>query len=319
MKDPRIETLRNSSRKLIRELGMLQLNQGSSKTTPGHWHALIEVSKEPGITISKLGDLLLVSKSTISRIVSALAKEGTLKMTEGRDKREKYLYLTDKGKAELKKIDAFSESKINASFEFLTDTEIEQILQSICLYCQALEQGRHLREQVKIRTLSTSRTLRKQIISMIENIQKEEFAIPITEEINFCILKAEDDFYYNQSYNFWYATDEKGKIIGSIGLKKIDERLGEVKKFFVSKLYRGKGVAQKLISTLLKAASKHQFEALVLGTVETLKAAHQFYRKLGFRQIDQNELPSSFERCHLDTLFFKATLKELTTKKSILN
>lgn len=310
-KDVRIEMLRNSSRKLIRELGMLQLNKGDSKTTPAHWHALIEVSKEPGITISRLGNLLLISTSTVSRLVKSLAKDELLIISEGKDKREKYLHLTDEGHSEIKKIDAFSESKINSSFEFLTDKEIEQILQSISIYCNALEKGRLIRERIKIMTLSTSRTIRKQIINMIENIQRNEFSISITDEINLCILKAEEDFYYNNSYNFWYAIDDNGKIVGSVGLKKIDDRFGEIKKFFVSKEYRGKGVAQKLMKILLKAALKHKFDVLVLGTVDKLHAAHKFYIKYGFTQIDQKDLPNSFERCPFDTMFFKVNIKDL--------
>jgi DNA-binding MarR family transcriptional regulator/N-acetylglutamate synthase-like GNAT family acetyltransferase len=309
--DVRIEMLRNSSRKLIRELGMLQLNKGDSKVTPAHWHALIEVSKEPGITISRLGNLLLISISKASRLVKSLAKDGLLIISEGKDKREKYLHLTDEGHSEIKKIDVFSESKINSSFEFLTDKEIEQIIESISIYCSALEKGRLIREQIKIRTLSTSRTIRKQIISMIENIQRTEFSISITDEINLCVLKAEEDFYYNNSYNFWYAIDDAGKIIGSVGLKKIDDRIGEIKKFFVSKKYRGKGVAQKLMKILLKTAQKHKFDALVLGTVEKLHAAHKFYIKYGFTQIDQKDLPNLFVKCPVDTMFFKVNVKDL--------
>lgn len=310
--DVRIEILRNSSRKLIRELGMLQLNNGDSKLTPAHWHALIEISKEPDITISRLGNLLLISTSKVSRLVKSLAKDGLLIISEGKDKREKYLKLTEEGHSEIKKIDAFSESKINSSFEFLTDKEIEQIIQSISLYGSALEKGRLIREQIKIMTLSTSRTIRKQIISMIENIQRTEFAISITNEINLCVLKAEEHFYYNNSYNFWYAIDDTGKVVGSVGLKKIDNRLGEIKKFFVSKAYRGKGVAQKLMKILIKAARKHKFDNLILGTVDKLHAAHKFYMKYGFTQIDQKDLPNLFERCPVDTMFFKVNLNDLS-------
>jgi DNA-binding MarR family transcriptional regulator/N-acetylglutamate synthase-like GNAT family acetyltransferase len=316
-KDDRIETLRNCSRKLIRELGMLQLNKGNNKVTPGHWHALIEVSREPGIAILKLGSLLLMSTSTISRLVKSLAKDGFLIITVGRDKREKHLYLTDMGQAEIKKIDDFSESKINRSFEFLTDEEIELIIQSISKYCNALEVSREIREQIKIMTISTSRTIRKQLINMIENIQKNEFSIPITDEINMCILKAEEEFYYNNSYNFWYATDNNGTIIGSIGLKKINDRCGEIKKFFVVKEYRGKGVGQKLMEILLKAVLKHKFDVLVLGTVDKLHAAQKFYIKQGFTQIDQEDLPLGFEKCPVDTIFFRGNVKDISSSEAV--
>jgi DNA-binding MarR family transcriptional regulator/N-acetylglutamate synthase-like GNAT family acetyltransferase len=292
---------------------MLQINQGDSKVTPGHWHALIEVSKQPEITISQLGHLLLITTSTASRIVKALAKDGLLRLTDGKDKREKHLHLTEAGVTEIKKIDAFSEAKIKGAFELLTDQEITQIIQAIATYGKALEESRSIREGIKIKTLSTSRVIRKQIVTMIENIQRNEFSIPITSKINLCVLKAEKDFYCNNSYNFWYAIDTNGGIIGSIGLKKVNVHCGEIKKLFVVKEYRNKGVAQKLMGVLLKAASRHKFDVLVLGTVDKLQAAQKFYIKCGFTRIGQKDLPSEFEICPLDTVFFKAKVKNLNS------
>jgi hypothetical protein len=52
---------------------------------------------------------------------------------------------------------------------------------------------------------------------MISDIQEKEFWIPITKETNSGVLKAEEEFYYNNSYNFWYAVNDEGKILGSIG------------------------------------------------------------------------------------------------------
>lgn len=314
MKEEQIDILRQASRKLVRELGMLQLNEANEQETPGHWHALIEVSRNSKLTISKLGTLLLMSISTISRLVKSLVEDGLITLGEGQDKREKYLYLTDKGQAEMQKIDAFSRSKIMGTFEFLTEKEIVQIQEAISKYANALEKSRLIKDHIKIATLSTSRVIRKQIVHMIENIQTKEFEIPITNEINACILKAEKDFYYNHSYNFWYAIEDNGNIVGSIGLKKIDDQYGEIKKLFVAKSYRSKGVAQRLMNTLIKAALKHKFNFLILGTVDKLHAAHKFYNKYGFEQIKQQDLPSNFEVCPVDSMFFKANINDLKAK-----
>jgi hypothetical protein len=62
---------------------------------------------------------------------------------------------------------------------------------------------------------------------------------------------------------------------------------------------------------LLKAVLKHKFDVLVLGTVDKLHAAHKFYIKYGFTQIDQKDLPHSFEKCPVDTMFFKVNVKDL--------
>ncbi len=318
MKKESINTLREVSRKLIRELGILQLNQPHLKKAPQHWHALIEIAKEPGITTSHLGNLLLLSVSSTSRIVNALIDQNLVFFKEGMDKREKYLHITKKGQLEVAKMDEFSNTKIKGAFEFLTEEEQGQLIYAIQKYGEALKKSRLAREQVKIHTLSTSRAIRKQIIAMIEHIQKGEFLLPITDDINACILKAEEEFYYNNSYNFWYAVDKNGAVIGSMGLKKIDNQTGEIKKFFVAQNYRGKGVAQKLMNTLMKAASKHHFESLYLGTVSRLEAAQSFYKKHGFSQITAQQLPSGFVICPVDTVFFKIRVEDLQHKLSAL-
>lgn len=305
MKKKQTEELRSVSRKLVRELGMLDLEPELSQKTPGHWHALIEVGKKPGITISELAHLLVMSISSISRIVKFLAKSGCIDFKEGEDKREKSLFLTDLGRGEIHKIDVFSDAKIHGAFEFLTEEEIRQITQSITKYGTALEKSRVMREAVKIATLPTSRTIRKQIVNMVAHIQKNEFLIPITAEINSGILKAENEYYYHNSYNFWYAVNEDGKILGSIGLKKINNQHAEIKKLFVIPEYRSKGVAQKLLDTLLKAAAKHKFHVLTLGTTDKFHAAHKFYAKNDFALISQKELPRGFEQNPFDTLFFR--------------
>jgi len=239
-----------------------------------------------------------------------LAKNGFLNLKEGKDKREKSLFLTDRGQVEIRKIDAFSDSKIKGAFEFLNDKEIHQIISAITKYGEALEKSRAMREEIKIVTLSTSRTIRKQIVNMISDIQEKEFLIPITKEINSGVLKAEEEYYYNNSYNFWYAVNNEGKVLGSIGLKKISDQYGEIKKLFVIKEYRSKGVAQKLMDTLLKAALKHKFEFLILGTVDKFQAASKFYTKQGFTLISQKDLPCGFEINPFDNLFFRKEIGE---------
>lgn len=309
MKKDVIETLRHTARKLVRELGMLQVDSENKEKTSADWHALIEINKCPGITISDLGRLLLMSISAVSRLVKSLVKNNFLKLKESHDKREKALYLTKKGEDEIQKINVFSDLKIKGAFEFLAEDEITQVINGITLYGQALEKSRILQEGVKIVTLSTSRTIRKQIVNMISSIQENEFCIPITKETNVGILKAEEEYHYNKSYNFWYAVNEKEEILGCIGLKQVNSDSCEIKKFFVVEKYRGKGVAEKLMNTLLKVASKHEFKFLYLGTIDILKAAQKFYIKNGFTKINKNELPNEFESNSLDNCFFKRTLQ----------
>lgn len=311
MQENIIHQLRHTARKLIRELGMLQLNTAQSNRRPQHWHTLIEIANHPNITMAKLGHLFLLSISSMSRIVAQLVKEGLVNIKTGIDNREKYLRITDKGLNEIKIIDDYSNLKIRGALEYLNLEDQKQIITSMKKYADALEKSRTVREQVKIHTLSTSRAIRRQIMSMITNIQINELGLTISQDLNSCILKAEDEFYFNQSYNFWYAINNSGKVIGSIGLKKIDSRQAELKKFFVDAHYRGKNVGRKLLASLLKSALKHQFKFLYLGAVSSSHVAQHFYEKYSFSRINKKELPKGFISCELDTFFYKANIKDL--------
>lgn len=303
-----IRQFRFGARKLVRELGILDLDATQLGHSPKYWHALIEISQHPNITLAALAQLLVLTPSTMTRLVGALIKDKLIKSISGLDKREKYLVLTPKGGEAIAKVDAFSNKKILGAFQFLTEDERVDIANALLKYANALERSRQQGANVEIHTLSTSRVLRKQIIKFITSIQKDEFNIPVNDEINIGILKAENEYHYHRSCNFWYAVDEAGCIIGSIGLKKIGDHEGELKKFFVAEAYRGKGVAQQLFETLMAAARKHQFAYLYLGTVNKLASARRFYEKAGFEPVPKKQLPSGFDVCHLDTHFYRLSL-----------
>ncbi len=309
--DDMINKFRFGARKLVRELGILDLEKTQLGHTPKYWHALIEISNHPNITLAALSQLLVLTPSTMTRIIGTLLKETLIKTTSGFDKREKYLTLTAKGRDAIEKVDEFSNQKILGAFKYLDENEKQDIANALLKYANALERSREYGNDVAIHTLSTSRVLRKQIIKFVTEIQKDEFKIPVTDDINIGILKAEDEYCFNHSCNFWYAVDANGTIIGSIGLKKINKVDAEMKKFFVSKAYRGKGVAKKLFSTLISAAAKHKFKNIYLGTVDTLQAARRFYEKSGFISIDVSGLPAEFIKCDLDTVFYSGKIKDL--------
>ncbi len=311
-----IRKLRQLSRELIRELGILQLNQDQAGKTPRHWHALIEINQAAGITIKGLSEILLLSFSATSRVVDALVKKNMVETREGLDKREKRLYLKNKGKDEIKKIDEFSNRPIEGAIAFMDEWDKKELLISLGKYCEALKKNRLEREEIKVLTLPSSRTIRKQVRAMIEKIQIKEFSIPITDEINISIMRAEETYHFEGSCNFWYVVNAAGEIVGSIGLKRINRDSVELKKMFVDARYRGQGVAQKLLKKAVLAAAKHKFKWIYLGTVNVLMGAQRFYEKTGFEQIVKKALPEQFEVCPVDSVFFKGDVKNITDANS---
>ncbi len=73
--------------------------------------------------------------------------------------------------------------------------------------------------------------------------------------------------------------------VGCASFKHYSDEQAEVKRVFVREVYRGSGIAEKLMEMLEAAAEKKGYHCLILESGEPLVAAMMLYRKLGFQII----------------------------------
>ncbi len=64
---------------------------------------LVAVAKAESITISKLAEFLVMDRTTLTRNIRPLEREGYLEIRTGSDQRKRYLYLLKKGETVLEK------------------------------------------------------------------------------------------------------------------------------------------------------------------------------------------------------------------------
>jgi GNAT superfamily N-acetyltransferase len=142
------------------------------------------------------------------------------------------------------------------------------------------------------------------VIDLILPIQREEFGIAITAEDQ-PDLAAIPAFYQIGKGDFWVARHD-GKVVGSIGLKDIGNDQAALRKMFVAAPCRGRefGVAAGLLQRLIAEARERGLREIFLGTTDLFLAAHRFYEKHGFVEIDKEELPDSFLFMPVDTKFY---------------
>jgi GNAT superfamily N-acetyltransferase len=142
------------------------------------------------------------------------------------------------------------------------------------------------------------------VIDLILPIQREEFGIAITAEDQ-PDLAAIPAFYQSGKGDFWVARHD-GKVVGTIGLKDIGNDQAALRKMFVAAPFRGRefGVAAKLLGRLIEEARERGLREIFLGTTDLFLAAHRFYEKHGFVEIDKAELPDSFLFMAVDTKFY---------------
>jgi GNAT superfamily N-acetyltransferase len=146
---------------------------------------------------------------------------------------------------------------------------------------------------------------KQQVLDLIVPIQREEFSIPITPEEQ-PDLQQIPGFYQKDNGNFWLAITDAG-VVGTIALLDIGHRQGALRKMFVHKDYRGKehGTGQLLLNTLLAWVQQKGYAEIYLGTTAKFLAAHRFYEKNNFKEVEVVELPTQFPRMAVDVKFYR--------------
>lgn len=146
------------------------------------------------------------------------------------------------------------------------------------------------------------------VVELILPIQQSEFGIPITLDQQ-PDLRDIPSFYQQGSGGFWVALDGAA-VVGTIGLLDIGNHQAAVRKMFVAASHRGpeRRIAQRLLATLVTACSTHDTKELYLGTTAPMKAAHRFYERNDFKEIERDELPKQFPIMPVDTKFYRRAL-----------
>lgn len=111
----------------------------------------------------------------------------------------------------------------------------------------------------------------------------------------------EDKVYYtryNESENIekvWVVFSDNLPV-GCIAYRKKEEGTGEVKRLYIKKEYRGKGISKELLKTLECYAKEQGCHTLFLDTRVTLEPAVSLYRSHGFSIVYQQGLYIQMEK-----------------------
>jgi N-acetylglutamate synthase-like GNAT family acetyltransferase len=146
------------------------------------------------------------------------------------------------------------------------------------------------------------------VIDLILNIQRNEFDIEINVEDQ-PDLKDIEQFYQQGNGNFWVAVNDDS-VIGTVAMLDIGTNALALRKMFVSAEYRGKqhNIAQSLLDLAISWAIEQGVHHIYLGTTSQFLAAHRFYEKNLFEEIEIQALPLGFPRMQVDSKFYQLKL-----------
>lgn len=86
--------------------------------------------------------------------------------------------------------------------------------------------------------------------------------------------------------NGWFAVlvTDTGAIAGCVGLLPVDPDAVELRKMYLGRAWRGRGLGRALLAAALDEARRRGFRRVVLETASVLREAIRLYEKAGFRR-----------------------------------
>jgi putative acetyltransferase len=105
-------------------------------------------------------------------------------------------------------------------------------------------------------------------------------------------LKNIEQSYFERGGKFYVLEKEDASIIGAYGLFPIDKATCELRKMYLHRSYRGKGLGKLLLEDALLRARQIGFKRMTLETASVLKEAIGLYKSYGFVEYEPEHLSS---------------------------
>lgn len=138
-------------------------------------------------------------------------------------------------------------------------------------------------------------------ISADENIEANHIIGAVMKEYDLpphdgAGVSAEYDIFGEYVDDFFGVVAYKGSIVGTIALKKLTLSQGMLKKNYLLKDHRGKGVGTFMLQKVLALGKEWGLSEIMLETSGILKEAIHLYKKNGFVSVDNK---ASSDHCEI--------------------
>lgn len=320
-----INELRHSARSIVRELGLLNDAYFEIGVTLAERHLLIELTACPSPTMGEIAERLLLDKSTISRLISKAVKKGYIKCTsDEKDRRKRFLHITEKGKQTLNAFEPIAFNQTKNALLTLSTEEIQAVHRGIALYAKGLKSSRvqnkidmeHVTEQHG----TSSRADGSKIESLVEisnRLSQMGYTLDLfdqkDEEGLYDIFREVVDTgsqfpyecssieefhrqFFSQLGKVYVCHSLDGEVIGGFYLRpNFSGRSSHIANaaYMIRNTYRGKGLGSLLIKASLHLAKGLGFQAMQFNMVLSQNTlAVKLYERLGFNIV--GTIPEAF-------------------------
>ncbi len=139
---------------------------------------------------------------------------------------------------------------------------------------------------------------REKVTALVSNVLAE-FGLKIDpEETDADLLDIERN-YLRAGGMFEVIEDERGRLLGTVGLYPVDDGTCELRKMYFVPEARGRGLGKYILERAIARAAELGFERIILETASVLKAANHLYVKYGFRPLAREHLPARADLAYI--------------------
>ncbi|UHD47892.1 helix-turn-helix domain-containing GNAT family N-acetyltransferase [Aureimonas altamirensis] len=282
-----IELIREASRRLVRELGFMGDSLAGVDLPPSAVHALLEIEACGGITAGALAKILVLEKSSVSRLLRKLVETG--EVTEGpssADGRAKPLFLTARGSATAAAIHDFAHRQVADALDRLPAARHQTVTDGLQLYAEALAAGRGKAFASLPITIEAGYRAGAfgRCAEMHARYYAQEAGFGASFEALVASGLAEFSSRLDRCCNGLWLALRQGRVVGTVAIdgEDMEPGIAHLRWFILDDGVRGGGAGKALLSAAMDFCEARGFKAVHLWTFPGLHAARHLYEAQGF-------------------------------------
>ncbi|MDD4202663.1 MAG: GNAT family N-acetyltransferase [Candidatus Omnitrophica bacterium] len=95
---------------------------------------------------------------------------------------------------------------------------------------------------------------------------------------------------YKGARNDFFVCELDNKIVGTAGIKEDTSKTALLRRIFVNKKQRGKGIGKELLNKCVWFCKDHGYKEIVFRATDRMKSAMALMEKNGFKKVESLEL-----------------------------
>jgi RimJ/RimL family protein N-acetyltransferase len=128
-----------------------------------------------------------------------------------------------------------------------------------------------------------------EVFSLLARIW-QEYGFVWAPEIEFPDLYRFEVHYVPPRGAFWVVRDA-GRVVGSIGIDRVDDATSEIHRLYLDAHLRGRGIGRALVEEALAWSRAQAMRRIVLWSDTRFEHSHRLYARLGFERLGERTVP----------------------------